>query len=124
MQSKMSLLLAISLLLAAAAPARGAIYYRETIDGYDCAGDMTTENCFSTPTGTKWSGPTTTACSAKGRDGQRCRRCAPSYDPDGNPREYNTCNFVPESAACDCTFASGETKKCSGNTASACEYSW
>ena len=103
-------------------PAEAMIQQYDPISGYDCAGDMTTTNCFSPPTGTSFSGPATTACYAKGRDHQRCRNCEPDYYPNGQPTGYNVCKYVPQHAACECEYMDG--KKCRGNTPSVCQYSW
>lgn len=103
-------------------PAAASVQYPDDVDGYDCAGDMSTDNCFSSPTGTAWSGPVTTQCVAKGSSGQRCKNCQEHFTTRGQPSGYNICAFVARNAACDCTPV-GEYK-CTGNTSSTCTYSW
>lgn len=112
------------LLILVANRAEAVIQQLDPIDGYDCAGGMTTTNCFTSPTGTGWSGPATTACYAQGRNAQRCKSCEEDYYPNGQPTGYSVCKFVPRDAACDCTFTGPNSRKCTGNTASVCQYSW
>ncbi len=107
------------LLLFLATFAEAAIHDKDTVDGYDCAGDMTTSNCFGpTPTST---GPTMTACVASSANNQKCRDCMVAYDIWGQEQNYRTCNYVGRSAACDCTPVG--SSHCTGNTASTCTYS-
>jgi hypothetical protein len=112
----------VAMLMLAAGSAQAAIYYPQEVSGYDCAGNMSTTNCFSSPTPTGWTNPTTMVCEAKGSRNQRCRNCLPKYGLDGQPLGYNTCAYVADNAACDCKPA-GEIR-CTGNTWSSCSYSW
>jgi len=108
----------VMILLMAASVAHGAIYQKDPVPGYDCAGDMTTANCFG-PTATA-GGTTATACVASGANRQRCRDCMTAYDIWGVELSYSTCNYVARRAACDCT-PSGSSH-CTGNTSSTCTY--
>jgi len=110
--------LTVIVVVLAAAPAQATIFQKTTYDGYDCAGDMTTTNCF----GPTISGPTATACTAAGRNNQRCRDCMEAYNSAGEPMGYNTCNYVRRSASCDC-YPSGRPD-CVTNVASTCTYYW
>ncbi len=91
--------------LASGVPAEAGIYTVNPVDGYDCAGDMSTADCFSGPTGTAFNGPTPTACTAEKSRNQACRECAPAYDDQGQWKGYAVCAYVPWSSACTCENA-------------------
>jgi hypothetical protein len=99
--------------------AEAAIHDKNPVGGYDCASDMTTDNCFGpTPTGSN--GPTVTACIAFNANNQKCRDCMPGFDSRGEELGYNTCNYVRYNAACDCKPSGGS--RCTSNTTSSCSY--
>lgn len=100
---------------------QAVVHQLDPVDGYDCAGGMSTSNCFSSPTATGWSGPVTMACEARGSRNQRCRDCVPDHGLDGQPLGHNVCAFVARNAACDCAPAG--QPRCTGNTWSSCSYS-
>lgn len=81
------------------------------------------EDDWSMPTATAWSGPTTTACRALGRDQQGCKDCVQQYYDNGEPSKV-ICGFVAQSAYCNCeagTTLEGQ-KFCNAN--GVCTYSW
>jgi hypothetical protein len=114
--------LVIALCLGISFSAEASIYTLNAVGGYECAEDMSTDDCFSAPTATSWSGPVPTLCNAWGRNKQRCKNCEPAYYSDGQPIGHSTCNYVATNAACDCTPAGAA--KCTGNTSSTCSYAW
>lgn len=46
--------------------------------------------------------PATTECAAYQSRDQRCRECFEAMNPNGTPKGYQTCGFVPRSAGCYC----------------------
>ena len=111
------LCIAALLLIVAASSVEASIQRLDPVDGYDCAGAMTTDNCFG-PTVTGSTGPVATSCVAM--KGQKCRDCMQAYDIWGQEQPYKTCNYVRRNAACDCTPAG--SSQCTASTASTCTY--
>ena len=115
---KLYLCLTGALLLFIATAAEAAIQRLDPVDGYDCASDMSTNNCFG-PTATP-GGLYITACKAEGRQNQRCRDCMEAYDSSGESMGYNTCNYVRRDAACSCFWTDTDCRGTSGS----CNYYW
>ncbi len=101
-----------------ASPMYAVVYEKDTVEGYDCAGDMTTTGCFG-PTAT---GPWATECKAQGRNNQRCRDCMEAFNTSGQSMGYKACNYVRYDAACDC-YPSGRPD-CITNIVTKCNYYW
>jgi hypothetical protein len=116
-------LVLIAAVLLFGAPVQASIFQYTPVGGYECAEDMSTDDCFSSPTATGWQGPTVLACQARGSRNQRCRNCTPKYSSSGQPEGYSVCSYVSTNGACDCT-PSGVNTPCTANTASSCSYSW
>lgn len=93
-----------------------AIVQPSTLETYDdgCVVNGSTAGCFSysNPTSTGFSGPTTTACTAKASNNARCRTCAEAYYDNGQPKGYSVCSYTTLSAQCACSNAN--TKNCAG----------
>lgn len=79
-----------------------------------CVVNGSTAGCFSysSPTGTAYSGPTATKCTAYGKQNQRCRECARAYDDSGYYAGYSVCAYVSWAASCGCNKAL--TPSCTG----------
>ena len=103
MRSVLRLLL-LGVFVALCVPAY-AVFHLDPVDGYDCAEGMSTDDCFSDPAGTAFSGPTVTACTAKRSRKEACKECAPAYDDNGQWKGYAVCAYVPWSSACYCDNA-------------------
>lgn len=75
-----------------------AIVQPSTLETYDdgCVVNGSTAGCFSynNPTSTGFSGPTTTACTAKASNNARCRTCAEAYYDNGQPKGYSVCSYT------------------------------
>ncbi|HEV7765123.1 MAG TPA: hypothetical protein VGQ76_08995 [Thermoanaerobaculia bacterium] len=94
----------IALLFLIALPASAGIQDKTIIDS-GCAGDMTTDGCFSDPTITGYKfnpgEPTVATCTAKGT--QRCKYCKPIYTANGALYGYE-CGYTWEDASCVCSM--------------------
>lgn len=97
---KLYLCLAAALAFFLTTPMEADIRRLNAVDGYDCAADMSTADCFG-PAATS-SALYVTDCKAEGRQNQRCRACMDAYNSDGEPMGFKTCNYVRRDGACSC----------------------
>jgi hypothetical protein len=95
--------------LAVCVPAH-AVYTLDPVGGYECAEDMSTDDCFSDPTATSISGPEVVACVAFNSKRQGCRSCEPEFLKNGQPTGNGICAYVGWSGGCSCE--GGGTPNC------------
>jgi len=62
------------------------------------------EDDWSMPTGTEFSGPKATRCTASALEKQRCRDCREQLDDNGQPTGKIVCAYVAENASCGCDW--------------------
>lgn len=108
MRSALRLLL-LGFFVALCAPAY-AVFQLDPTGGYECAEDMSTDDCFSNPTATGFNGPEVVACVAFKSKRQACRSCEPEFRRDGQPTGNGICAYVGWNGGCYCT--GGGTPNC------------
>jgi hypothetical protein len=89
-----------------AAPVMASIQYLDA-DDHGCAGDMSTDDCFSDPTGTVVYGGDYIQCTAKGNQKQGCWTVV---EVPQNGKLVKKCGKVQYSASCSCDSATLQAK--------------